>query len=172
MQKGENREFVIPIKGLSLGKHEYDFSIDLSFFEDFDNQRFSSAEVDVFALLEKSSTWIKVSCDITGRVGVECDRCLEEVEVELDATASLIVKFVRSEDEEDSDEVMILEPGEAELSLKQFFYDYICLAVPLQNTHEDGECDPEMIKRLKETTERTEISQESSAFGKLKDLLN
>ena len=32
--------------------------------------------------------------------------------------------------------------------MSQIVYDYICLSLPLQRVHEEGECNPEVMARL------------------------
>jgi uncharacterized metal-binding protein YceD (DUF177 family) len=173
MSKVVHRDFIIPIKGLSVGKHEYAFAIDTPFFQEFEGSLISEAALKADVVLEKEVTWIKISGTVKGNVVVECDRCLEDLEIPVKTSLNLLVKFVRSEGEEDSDDVMILDPSEAELDLSQFLYDYICLSLPIQRVHPKGKCNPLMLYKLKdlglgESTEK----KSDSPFEKLKDLLN
>lgn len=174
MGKIAHNDYMIPIKGLSIGKHNYDFSIDSAFFADFGESPISIASLELKTELIKEATWIKVTSEIKGEVVVECDRCLEDLKIPVKTTASIIVKFVRSEDEEENDEIMILEPSETELDLKQFFYDYICLSLPLQRVHPKGGCNEDMIKKLNSlrADEKKKKAETSSPFEKLKNLLN
>lgn len=172
MGKSSNRDYIIPIKGLSIGRHQYGFSIDNSFFESFENSEILKASLNVEVELVRETTWIKLESKIKGEVMVECDRCLDEFMLPVDTTAGLIVKFVRNEDEEDDDAIITLDPTESELDLKQFFYDYICLSLPLQKIHKEGECNPEMIAKLKSVAGEKVVKENSSPFDKLKNLLN
>jgi len=173
MGKGSYTDYAIPIKGLSVGKHEYSFLIDNKFFEDFENSQILGADIVIDAELERSETWIRIVCEINGDVTAECDRCLEEVVLPLETEATLLVRFVKNEDEAEDDlETITLDPSESTLDLKQFFYDYICLSLPIQMVHEEGECDPEMIARLEKAKGEESKVKESSPFNKLKDLLN
>jgi uncharacterized metal-binding protein YceD (DUF177 family) len=66
-----------------------------------------------------------------------------------------------------------LDPAESELDMRQFLYDYICLALPLQKVHKKGECDPEMIEKLNNLHGKSNSQQERvTPFDKLKDLMN
>ncbi len=173
MGKSSNRDYTIPIKGLSTGRHDFNFTIDHAFFDEFGNSDIMDASLVVEVVLEREIAWMRIESDIKGEVGVECDRCLEEVKLPLETKASLLVKFVRSEGETDDDEVITLDPNESELDLRQFFYDYICLALPLQKVHNEGDCDPEMIARLNAAGEvKKSTGEKGSPFDKLKDLLN
>ncbi len=174
MSKTAHKEFLIPIKGLSTGKHKYSFMLDTEFFSRFDDSLVSEANLTADIVLEKQPLWIGVTGKVAGEVVTECDRCLDELKLPLKTDVRLIVKFARTDGEEDNDEVMILEPDEAELNLEQFFYDYVCLALPLQKVHPKGECNSEMAKKLETLSMRVVCKEKSkdSPFGKLKDLLN
>jgi uncharacterized metal-binding protein YceD (DUF177 family) len=173
MSKVVHRDFVIPIKGLSVGKHEYAFAIDSAFIQEFGETLISEAALQADVVLEKEATWIKISGTVKGKVVSECDRCLEDLEIPVNTSLNLIVKFVRSVGEEESDDVMILDPSEAELDLSQFLYDYICLSLPLQRVHPKGKCNPLMLNKLKDLGSGESADKKTdSPFEKLKDLLN
>lgn len=174
MSKVANNEFLIPIKGLSTGKHNYIFTLDTPFFLQFEETLVSKAALIADIVLDKQPLWIGILGTIKGEVITECDRCLDELRIPLETEVKLIVKFGRTEGEEESDEMIILEPSEAELDLGQFFYDYVCLNLPLQKVHPKGECNSEMVKKLKALSQEAKAKKtiENSPFGKLKDLLN
>jgi uncharacterized metal-binding protein YceD (DUF177 family) len=173
MNRECNRDYIIPIKGISIGKHKYDFTIENSFFDEYENRDIYGANLNVSLDLDRSATLIELEAEISGVVRTECDRCLEEMEHKLDTSAKLIVKFVKSTQEEDNDEVMTIDPSESELDIKQFLYDYICLALPIQRVHNEGECDPLMIEKLEAFRNTpSEGDKTESPFGKLKDLIN
>ena len=173
MIKVSNRDYIIPIKGMSIGKHSFDFTIDNSFFDEYESRDILGADLKVSLEIERSTLLIEVNALITGVIRTECDRCLEELEQRLATKAKLIVKFVKTVGEEDDEEVLTLDPNESELNLKQFLYDYICLALPIQRVHDEGDCDPEMIKKLGAYSRNPVPEEDSeSPFGKLKNLLN
>jgi len=173
MIKVSNRDYIIPIKGMSIGKHSFEFTIDNSFFEEYENRDILGADFKVSLEIERSTLLLEVKAVIDGVVRTECDRCLEELEQMLETEAKLIVKFVKTVQEEDNEEVLTLDPNESELNLKQFLYDYICLALPIQRVHNEGDCNPEMIKKLGAYNRSPVPGEEpGSLFGKLRDLLN
>ena len=169
----ESKNYIIPIKGLSQGKHLYEFSVDGDFFREFGNQYIKDAALDVQVELEKGSGWMNVHSDIEGTVTMECDRCLDDVQVPVDVQASLAVKFAKlSEHDVEDDQFLIMDPTEAELNLSQFIYDYVCINLPLQIVHEDGECNQEMLDRLSSTELNNDgDNSNNSPFGNLKNLL-
>ena len=162
---------VIPIVGLSKGEHNYSFSIGNSFFEQFGNEEIKSSDIVVDVVIEKSATWMGVTCSINGSVVVECDRCLEDLSVDVDVEKKLTVKFVEVAQESEDDQVMLMERGEPELNLDQVVYDFVCLSLPLIRVHPDGECNEGMIAKLNQAHNTSSDGEEhDSPFSALKDL--
>lgn len=170
----ENKEFIIQIKGLQIGKHHYDFPISGSFFTNFENSQILDATLDAEVVLEKGSGWMNVTADITGEVVVECDRCLDEVSIPMDFSCTMAVKFAKDLSLDDGDEFIIMDPTDGELDLTQFLYDYICINLPLQKVHKEGECNSEMMAKLGSVNTQSQVEDvvANSPFGALKDLLN
>ena len=65
-QLSDNKDFIIQIKGLKIGKYEYGFLVDGAFFKRFGNTQVFDAAVDVRILLEKGSGWMNVVCEADG----------------------------------------------------------------------------------------------------------
>ncbi|MBO7305937.1 MAG: DUF177 domain-containing protein, partial [Bacteroidales bacterium] len=171
----DNKEFIIQIKGMQIGKHHYDFPIEGSFFKEFDNSLILDANLDAEVELEKGSGWINVTCSITGDVTVECDRCLEDLVIPMDFECTMAVKFAKSVENSDNDEFIIMDPTDGELDLTQFLYDYVCINLPLQKVHNEGECNPEMIAKLKNVSSGVQAKvvedNSNSPFSALKQML-
>ncbi len=172
----ENKDFIIQIKGLHIGKHSYEFPIDGSFFRSFENSLILDADLQADVVLEKGSGWMNVSADITGDVTVECDRCLDDVVLPMDFNCTMAVKFAKSLEDSDGDEFIIMDPADGELDLTQFLYDYVCLNLPLQKVHEEGECNREMMAKLGAVNSSSGSNEgmdvEESPFAALKGLFD
>ena len=169
-------DYKIHISGLAQGKYEYEFPVKGDLFREFGNQQVIDADVTANVTLEKGSGWMNAHLKGSGKVTVECDRCLENVDVPVDFDASLAIRAASlGEDEEDSDEFIIVDPSDSEVDLKQFIYDYICVNLPLISRHPEGECNPEMLARieaLKAGQNKKEETENYSPFSGLKDLLD
>ena len=172
----ENKEFIIQIKGLQVGKHYYDFPICGSFFRSFENSQILDADLMADVLLEKGGGWMNIEADVTGTVTVECDRCLDDVVLPMDFYCSMTVKFAKSLSDDDGDEFIVMDPTEGELDLTQFLYDYVCLNLPLQKVHPEGECNEQMIQKLGSLNgggaDEDGHEAENSPFGALKGLFD
>lgn len=172
MMKGADREFVILVKGLPAGRHDMSFRVDKELFTRFGNNQVHDASVNVELKLFKGTEIIEIESFIKGDLVVECDRCLEELTLPVETKATLVVKFERGDNDIDSDEVIVLDPADGELDMSQFLYDYICLSLPIKRVHEQGKCNPEMIRMLERSNSDSSVRETGSPFDKLKDILN
>ena len=145
-----NENFIIPLNGLTAGKNEFFLHAGKEFFDSFENEEIFNADLQIRILVEKSGRYIGVDCDIEGYLTVECDRCLDMLDMPIDVQVRLSVKFGEQEDSEISQdaerEVIFVKNDDAQLDMSQIVYDYACLALPMQRTHEDGECNPDTMK--------------------------
>lgn len=146
--------FNIPIGGLKEGRHCYDFEINKEFFDQFEESEIKEGSLKAVVVADKLNTHIDLSVSIEGSVNVPCDRCLELFIQPVSCTNRLLVKFGRETDYSDPD-IVTIPADEQELDLRQYIYEYILLALPIQRVHpvdKNGKsaCDPEMLKKLKE----------------------
>lgn len=171
-EKAQN--IYIPLKGLQKGGHSFTFAIDGEFFQTFGNTQIKDAGCTVKADVIRRSTLMSVQCMVGGFVVVECDRCLEDLTLQVDVERELTVGFgnVDIDDAGDEEDVIVVSEGDDMVDISQFIYDYICLSLPIVKVHPEGKCNPEMLKRLAGSAEDVK-SEESgnNPFSGLKDLL-
>lgn len=148
---GSLRQYAIPFKGLKEGKHDFNFVIDNSFFEQFESSEVKKGLVNVQVELIKHSQFLELQFDVNGKITVNCDRCLEPFVIRVSHQAKLYIRFGEKTLEQ-SDELLILANSENEVLLDQLIYEYIHLAIPIQCIHpeidEISGCNPEMIEKL------------------------
>ncbi|MBO4466670.1 MAG: hypothetical protein J5745_01020, partial [Bacteroidales bacterium] len=94
---------------------------------------------------------------LTGFVTVPCDRCLEPLQVPV---------------EEDPSEEFKTELVKEDWDLSQAVYDYICLALPMQRVHPEGECNPDTVRFLGQSERVNEEAAPNSPFAALKGLFD
>ncbi|MDR3180649.1 MAG: DUF177 domain-containing protein [Prevotellaceae bacterium] len=137
--------------GLSPGKHTFTFDIDDLFFSLFEGSEIEHGKLFSEIVVEKQSALLQLDIKITGSVNVECDRCLDELDVPINYEGRLLVKFGQATNAtEADDEIMILDPGEDEIDLSQFLFDSINVSLPMQRIHSEGLCNKEMMEKLEE----------------------
>ncbi len=167
---GDLKDFKISFSGLSLGHHQYDLVVNDSFFECFEYSEIKKGDIAIKLDLEKSERFIILNFEYKGSLQAPCDRCLDDLTVDIDEQNRLIVKFGENDEEDFSDEIIILSAKEHEVDVSKFVYDSIILSIPFQKTHDDiRDCDQEMISRMEElATEEESADPRWNALKKIK----
>ena len=127
-------EFLIPFIGLKLGKHQFDYQIDNTFFKNFDYDEFNAVSVKVDIVLEKKSTMIEIDFKHKGTVNVPCDVSGEEFDLPIKGKLKLLVKFGDAFNDE-NEELLDLPHVEFQVNVAQYIYESIILSVPLRRVH-------------------------------------
>ncbi len=150
LRVGMDNNFIIPLNGLAAGESRFSWHAGKEFFDSYGNSEILAADIDVEVSVEKSGRYMGVDCDLEGSVTVECDRCLDELDLPVETQVRLSVKYGREENSEDHQEgereVIFVPQDDAELDLSQIIYDYVCLSLPMQRTHDEGGCNPAAMK--------------------------
>lgn len=171
-------EFLIPFIGLKLGKHQFEYQINETFFDAFDFEDFDKADIKVNVTLEKKSTMLELAFKHAGTVNVPCDLTGEMFDFPIKGKIKLVVQF-GEEFNNDNEELLILPHGEHQIDIKQYVYEMIVLSVPLKKTHpgiKDGTLQSVALDKLKEleVKEHKEIKKEEETdprWDQLKKLL-
>ena len=142
----------IAFKGLSQGKHIFDFEVDRKFFTQFEGSIVDEGKVNIRLTVEKQSSLMIFWFDQMGTVRVQCDRCLELYDQPIKSKDRIFVKFGEKEFVE-GDDVIWVSTNDYQLNVAQLIYEFIGLAIPIKKIHPEDEqgnstCDPEMIKKL------------------------
>ena len=128
------KEYLIPFVGLKIGKHQFDYQIDNTFFKNFDYDEFNDVSVKVDIVLEKKSTMLELDFKHKGTVNVPCDVSGEEFDLPIKGKLKLLVKFGDAFNDE-NEELLILPHGEFQVNVAQYIYESIILSVPLRRVH-------------------------------------
>lgn len=167
----------IPFKGLKEGKHQYQFHIDDRFFEAFPEGDIHKGNLEVTVDLLKRSTGLEAHFKITGKVIVPCDRCLDDLEQDIDYEGRLFFEF-GEESNEVTDELIMLSATENTLELAQYIYEFVSLSLPFQKFHGTDSkgnplCNKEMLEKLNQLYRNNdEYEIEDPRWDKLRDLIN
>ncbi len=141
--------FTIPVSGLRLGQHTFNFSVESDFFSHFEGSLLQKGDLVVELGFDKRSDMWALNFRIRGHVITQCDRCLQEFSLPLEIEEPLLVKFADEEWEDDT--VVYVLAGTPQLNVARFIYEFINLAMPMVITHSvaGAACDPEMLKYLR-----------------------
>jgi len=158
------KQFSIPFTGLKIGKHQFDFEIDNSFFDAFEYSLVKKGELKAVVELDKQETMLILHFRIDGTIVLDCDKCLAEFNSPISIHERQIVKFAEDELESDDLEIIILNKKESELDVSELIYEFINVSVPyIKVCEENGDgqqCDQEMIARLESLAVGTQKEEE------------
>lgn len=150
MMKASRRDFVIPFVGLKLGKHEFTFQINDSFFEELEYSPISKGDLKVELVLEKKEVMMLADFQVNGNITTNCDRCNTPVELPISGEMDIIYKF--GEEDSGDENLIVIFPEEFEIDVHEIIYEMIVLALPIRILHEPGECDEEMWELVRKYT--------------------
>lgn len=177
------REFEIAFVGLKPGIHEYRYEINDKFFEAFQQQDFHNCKADIKLTLDKKSSFMLLKFEIGGSLEVNCDRCNNNLPLQLWDEFNITVKIVENpegmNDEQDDPDVYFISRGESHIDVSNWIYEFINLSIPMHKTCEyenmDGpHCNPAALDMLKKLDVKPEETSNPIWKGleKFKDLDN
>ena len=149
----EQDMYTISFKGLSLGAHTYDWTIDNAFFAKYEMSEISAASIEVQLTLMKHSSFLELRFEMNGWADVICDRCLDALKLDIKSENMLYVKFgeLAGEDDSDDNDVIILPYSEDRLNVAQYLYEFAHLNLPIRRVHLDkNDCNKDMICKLEQ----------------------
>lgn len=170
-------EFDIEFVKLKNGEHEFSYRLDKPFFEAFGNEDVLDADVLVNVTLEKFPNIMNLHMKLKGTTGLSCDRCLETINLPVQASYLIIYKQEAEgqslKHEEGDSELVILHPQDFKINIAQGLYETVLLAVPMiRNCDrlEEKPCNQEMLSKLNELSGEDETPSDPR-WEKLKELL-
>ena len=171
------KEFTIKFVGLKLGEHCFEYQIDNKFFEHFEYDEFNDASINAKVRLNKKTTLLEFSFEISGSVNVNCDLTNEPFNQEIQNQFNLVVNFGEEYNDE-NDEILIIPHGEYEVNISQYLYELIVLSVPSKRIHpgvKDGTLKSDILEKLEELSpqgkEENELEEIDPRWNILKKLL-
>lgn len=168
-----NNDYILPIAGLSIGYHKFEYKIDDKFFDNFDFSEVKKGNIDVQLNVEKQEREFILTFKIAGNVCIACDRCNDEYEQPIENEAVIYLKYGNTYEEE-TDEVIVIPAEEGEFDVSSLIYEYIILALPIHRVHQDIEqCNQDVIKYLNSSenhqTQTDEIDPRWKCLEELKE---
>ena len=163
-------DYSIQFTGLKLGNHQFRFELGETFFEHFEFSEINKSKVEIEVDLQKKNNMLVLDFRIDGKAEVLCDRCQEDVEIELSHEDRLFVKFGDQTSDTDG-EILVLGPQEFEVDLTQFLYEFSHLALPAKRVHKTmNACNEDIIQILDEMMEIEEEKKTDPRWDALKRL--
>jgi uncharacterized metal-binding protein YceD (DUF177 family) len=155
---GYRREYEIAFVGLKPGIHEYNYEITDKFFERFQQQDFSNCHANVKLSLDKKTSFMMLKFEVGGTLQANCDRCNNEMTLELWDEFNIMVKMVEEpelmNEQEDDPDVYYISRGESHIDVADWIYEFINLSIPMQkvcglNDKNGPACNQDALEALK-----------------------
>lgn len=179
-----NRDFEIAFVGLKPGVHEFNYVIDDRFFEAYQAQDFRNCKANVRLALDKKTGFMQLRFEIGGTLEVICDRCNNNLPLDLWDEFTITVKMVENpeqmNEQEDDPDMYYIANGESHIDISNWIYEFINLSIPMQKTCSyekmDGpHCNPQAMDMLKKMEPEESENKENpiwKGLEKFRDLGN
>ena len=109
---------------------------------------------------------------ITGNVSVECDRCLDLMDIPVEVREIIIAKYGVGESNDES--IMFVSPEDEYIDISSFVYDLVIVSLPVRKIHPDDEngnstCNLKQLECLKSYQKQDSIDPRWEVLNSLKD---
>lgn len=152
------KQYIVKFAGLPVGTHEFEFNVNGTFFEQFEDSEITEADLKVVVVLTKQNNLMQMQFDIKGTVNLSCDRCLINYDFPVEASEKLVIKS--GNPEESTDEMMAVNENDGQADVSHYLFEYITLALPSRRVpceiDEEVQCDEETLKKLNENSAHEE----------------
>ena len=168
----KKNEFLIPVSGLALGSHSYQFEINDGFFAEREYSEIQQGRVSVSLDIDRQETLMVLHFGIEGTVRVACDRCADEFDLPIRDEREFFLKL-GTENAQESDDVEVVPADQADYDISSLVYEFIILAVPMHRVHPEGQCNPEVMAMLTAEAPVEEAQEENEMdprWAALKDI--
>ncbi|MEP6845595.1 MAG: DUF177 domain-containing protein [Panacibacter sp.] len=165
------RAYEIAFVGLKPGIHTFDYQVDDKFFKHYGDQDFSNCKAKVKLQLEKNNAFMLLKFDVDGSAEVNCDRCGNDLKLQLWDEFKVTVKLVDEpgtmNDQEVDPDVYYISKTESHIYVGDWIYEFISLSIPLQKMCAEDEiggpqCNKEVLAKLKQMQQEVEKENKSN----------
>ena len=135
----EQNHYIIDLKRLPIGTHEFDIQLDDAFFEGLEKSEILRGTVDCKATLHLREEDYQLHITVQGTVFVVCDRCLDPMPLEIEASEE-----VTDEGLPVTGDPITHNPYPVTLDLSWLAYEIVSINIPIVHSHQAGECNKQM----------------------------
>ena len=141
-------QYKIDLINLPQGVNTYSYELDKKFFDAIDHEDVRKGNVKVELTVRRTVGAYELNFQLVGTIQIPCDRCLDEMNQEIDTHNRLIVKL-GLEYSEESDEIVIIPEAEGAINIAWYLYEFIVLNIPIRHVHESGKCNKVMVSKYR-----------------------
>ncbi len=171
-------KYKIDLKSMLADRQNLDYQIGDAFFATLQAQDIQHGNLLCSLDIKRNSGGFLLQFHTQGEVSVACDRCLEDMQLPIDTTNTLTVKF-GPETSDEGDDLIVVSENEGILDISWYMYEFIALSLPMQHAHEEGECNEAMLQELDkhvvsemEPTEGSSDEETDPRWNELKKIID
>lgn len=138
--------YKVELKNMREDSAKYEYTLDNQFFADIDAPEIQKGKLKVDLSVKKSLGVYVLNFHTEGMVIVPCDRCLDDMELEVETDDSLKVKLGLTFSEED--DIVVVPEEDGYINVAWFIYEFIALSLPMKHVHAPGKCNKGMMGAL------------------------
>lgn len=124
----------------------YEYELGDAFFESIDAPEIRKGHLHVQLEVKKSIGVYYLSFHIEGFVVVPCDRCLDDMDIDVQTDNELKVKLGTIFSDED--DIVIVPEEDGFINVAWFLYEFVELSLPIKHVHAWEECNRQMMGAL------------------------
>lgn len=130
----EHTPHIIDLSTLQVGRYQFDYQLDSAYFATIEGTELLGGNVEATAVLDLREEDFSLRIGVRGTVQVTCDRCLDSMDVAVDAEEDIAME---DEGEERTEQVQ-------QVDLDWLAYELIIVNLPIVHSHQPGGCNPQM----------------------------
>ena len=141
---GKLNQYNIDLEKISDKTVSFSYQLDQDFFDAINHDEVKKGSVKAEVTVQRTAGAFEFNFNQVGIIQIPCDRCLDEMDQEIDTTNRLIVKLGQ-EYSEVTDELIIHPEDKRTINIAWYLYEFIVLDIPIKHVHELDKCNEEMM---------------------------
>lgn len=159
---GKLSAYKVELKDMKECESHYSWTVDSDFFALIEGPEIQRGQLNVDLTVTKLPSRFELEFTIGGVVVVQCDRCLDDMNLDIDTTGTLKVRL--GQDFADDGDVVVVPEQDGFINVAWYIYEFAALAIPIKHVHAPGKCNREMTEELaKHSSPDGEDSMEGGA---------
>ncbi|MDD4489236.1 MAG: DUF177 domain-containing protein [Paludibacter sp.] len=156
-------QYNIILKEIVDGVRVFEFDLNDTYFAKIDSPEVKKGNVKAKVSVQKKIATYELAFKLEGIIKIPCDRCLDEMEQFIKHEEKIEVKFGKTYAEEN--EIVVVPEVEGSINIAWFLYEFIVLNIPIKHVHPPGECNKNMVDKLKRhITRQKDDTEDNNLF--------
>jgi uncharacterized metal-binding protein YceD (DUF177 family) len=141
-------QYNIDLKEIADSQQTFNFLLDDDYFKKIDSPEVQRGNIEAVVTVKKPvEGMFELHFSLDGYATLACNRCLDDMRQPVTYKEILKVKFGTTLSEEG--DTVIVPEAEGQINIAWFLYEFVALNIPIKHVHLPGECNKQMMTKLK-----------------------